>query len=130
MYVYKANANAQLTAKPRAAPRVETVMLLEAPEREASASEVELPLPLPFPPAEEVEFELVEEEPEPTVELPGMVEFEFEAGETDPAEEDCLHGQYVYTMPEFLTSLGTARPVKLTEDVPLLLEIGAPSRGT
>lgn len=44
------------------------------------------PLPLPFPPAEEVEFEPDEEEPEPTVELPGMVAFE--AGETDPVDEE------------------------------------------
>jgi len=41
---------------------------------------------LPLPSAEEVEFELVEEEPEPTVELPGMVEFE--AGETEPDDEE------------------------------------------
>lgn len=60
--IYKANANAQLTAKPKAAPIAETLRLLEALLKSSEPSdEVPLPLlPLPFPPAEEVEFELVE----------------------------------------------------------------------
>lgn len=74
---------------------------------EPSDDEVPLPFPLPFPPAEEVEFEPDEEEPEPTVELPGMVEFEVEAGETEPADEDCLRGQYASICLNF--SLETAR---------------------
>jgi hypothetical protein len=85
--IYAANANAQLTAKPKAAPKADTLRLLEALLKSSEPSdEVPLPLLWPFPPAEEVEFELVEEEPEPTVELPGMVEFE--AGETEPDDEE------------------------------------------
>lgn len=66
-------------------------------ESSEPSDEVPLPLPLlwPLPPAEEVEFE----GPEP-VALPGMVWFE--AGETEPADEACSDGQYVYTMPSFL----------------------------
>ena len=62
VHIYKANANAQLTAKPKAAPIAETLRLLEALLKSSEPSEeVPLPLlPLPFPPAEEVEFELVE----------------------------------------------------------------------
>ena len=87
------------------------------------SDEVPLPLPLlwPLPPAEEVEFE----GPEP-VALPGMVWFE--AGETEPADEACTDSQYVILCLFF--SRRPARGMILTEDVPLLLEMGAPSRGT
>jgi len=84
--VYAANAKAQLTARPKAAPKAGMVRLLEAPVRDESASDEEVPLPLP--PAEEVEFEPVEE---PLWVPAGTVEFEFEveAGETDPADGAC-----------------------------------------
>ena len=48
------------------------------------SDEVPLPLLWPLPPAEEVELE-ADEGPEP-VALPGMVWFE--AGETDPADDE------------------------------------------
>jgi hypothetical protein len=52
--------------------------------KESSEPSDEVPLPLlPLPAAGEVELE-ADEEPEP-VALPGMVEFE--AGETEPADE-------------------------------------------
>jgi hypothetical protein len=64
IHIYKANAKAQLTAKPKAAPIEETLRLLEALLKSSDPSDEvplpPLPLPLPFPPAEEVEFELVE----------------------------------------------------------------------
>lgn len=62
VHIYKANANTQLMAKPKAAPRAETLRLLEALLKSSEPfDEVPLPpFPLPFPPAEEVEFELVE----------------------------------------------------------------------